>query len=62
MTHFAWAPPEWVDAAETTLAGLADRHPSRTILLMPHPDEPDGLDADLSLRCFAAATVASAAR
>ena len=39
--------------AQATLAGLADRHPSRTLILVPLPDEPDGLDADLSLRCFA---------
>jgi len=54
MTHCAWVPPQWLDAAETTLAGLAERHPSRTVLIVPLPDEPDGLDADLSLRCFSA--------
>jgi glucose-6-phosphate dehydrogenase assembly protein OpcA len=53
MTHVAWVPAEWRDAALQTLAGLAERHPSRTIGLYPEPDEPDGLDADLSLRCFA---------
>jgi glucose-6-phosphate dehydrogenase assembly protein OpcA len=52
MTHIAWAPPEWQTAAEETLAGMAERHPSRTLLLVPHPEEPDGLDALLSLRCF----------
>jgi glucose-6-phosphate dehydrogenase assembly protein OpcA len=52
MTHCAWVPPRWLDAAEQTLAGLAERHPSRTLLLVPLPDEPDGLDADVSLRCF----------
>ena len=52
MTHIAWVPPEWPSAAEETLAGMAERHPSRTLLLVPHPDEPDGLDAELSLRCF----------
>ena len=31
---------------------MAERHPSRTLLLVPRPDEPDGLDALLSLRCF----------
>ncbi len=52
MTHIAWAPPEWQHQAEETLAGMAERHPSRTLLLVPRPDEPDGLDAQLSIRCF----------
>ena len=52
MTHIAWAPTEWQTAAEETLAGMAERHPSRTLLLVPKPDEPDGLDAQISLRCF----------
>jgi glucose-6-phosphate dehydrogenase assembly protein OpcA len=52
MTHCAWVPPQWLDAAETTLAGMNERHPSRTLILVPKPEDPDGLDADLSLRCF----------
>jgi hypothetical protein len=52
MTHVAWVPPEWLDAAERTLAGMAERHPSRTVLLVPEPDDEDGLDAELSVRCF----------
>jgi hypothetical protein len=52
MTHIAWAPPEWQHAAEETLSGMAERHPSRTLLLVPRPDEPDGLDAQVSIRCF----------
>jgi glucose-6-phosphate dehydrogenase assembly protein OpcA len=52
MTHCAWVPPEWLDAAESTLAGMNERHPSRTLILVPKPDEPDGLDADISIRCF----------
>jgi glucose-6-phosphate dehydrogenase assembly protein OpcA len=52
MTHIAWAPPEWQNAAEETLSGMAERHPSRTLLLVPRPDEPDGLDAQVSIRCF----------
>jgi hypothetical protein len=52
MTHIAWAPPEWLDAAGVTLAGLAERHPSRTLLLVPRPDLADGIDADLSIRCY----------
>jgi hypothetical protein len=53
MTHCAWVPPAWLEAAEATLTGMAERHPSRTLILIPLPDQPDGLDADLSLRCFA---------
>ena len=52
MTHIAWAPPEWQHAAEETLAGMAERHPSRTLLLVPRPEEKDGLDALVSVRCF----------
>jgi hypothetical protein len=52
MTHIAWVPPDWLDAAERTLAGLGERHPSRTVLLVPRPDERDGIDAELSVRCF----------
>ena len=52
MTHIAWVPPLWLGAAEETLAGMAERHPSRTLLLVPRPDEPDGIDAELSIRCF----------
>jgi glucose-6-phosphate dehydrogenase assembly protein OpcA len=52
MTHMAWVPDEWVEAAHTTLAGLAERHPSRTIILIPAPEKESGLDAELSLRCF----------
>jgi glucose-6-phosphate dehydrogenase assembly protein OpcA len=52
MTHIAWAPPEWQHVAEETLAGMAERHPSRTLLLVPHPELEDGLDALVSLRCF----------
>jgi glucose-6-phosphate dehydrogenase assembly protein OpcA len=53
MTHMAWVPERWVEAATETLAGLAERHPSRTILLFPRPDEGrDALDAEVDLRCF----------
>ena len=52
MTHTAWVPEAWLDAARTTLAGLAERHPSRTIILVPRPDEQDALDAQVSLECF----------
>jgi hypothetical protein len=53
MTHTAWVPRSWLDAARGTLAGLADRHPSRTIILVPDPDAGrDSLDARLSVQCF----------
>src|SRR4029077_7604425 len=53
MTHIAWVPARWQAVAEETLAGMGERHPSRTILLVPRPGAPtDGLDAQLSLRCF----------
>jgi glucose-6-phosphate dehydrogenase assembly protein OpcA len=31
---------------------MAERHPSRTLLLVPQPEEEDGLDALVSVRCF----------
>jgi glucose-6-phosphate dehydrogenase assembly protein OpcA len=52
MTHVAWAPPRWVNAAHRTLAGLEERHPSRTILLVPEPRKPDAVEATVSMRCF----------
>ena len=53
MTHVAWAPPKWADAARRTLAGLEERHPSRTILLFPEPRGRDGVDVTVSMQCFA---------
>jgi len=35
MTHVAWVPPEWHDIAWKTLEGMAERHPSRAIVLVP---------------------------
>ena len=53
MTHIAWVPPSWLEVALTTLDGLADRHPSRTILLVSEPDAAtSGIDAELALRRF----------
>ena len=53
MTHVAWVPPAWLDTALRTLDGLAERHPSRTILLVPEPDAGEsGIDAELALRRF----------
>ncbi|MGH3049705.1 MAG: glucose-6-phosphate dehydrogenase assembly protein OpcA [Gaiellaceae bacterium] len=54
MTHMAWVPEDWAEAARTALGGMAERHPSRTILLFPEPNAgSDGLDAAVSLECFA---------
>ena len=53
LTHVAWVPPEWRDAARETLAGLEERHPSRTILVFPERDaDRDAIDANVSLRHF----------
>ena len=52
MTHVAWVPPQWLDAAERTLEGLGERHPSRTVILVPCPDLEGGIDAELSVRSF----------
>ena len=52
MTHIAWVPAEWVEAAEDVLAGLAERHPSRTIVLVPEPDADDALEASVEVEAF----------
>src|SRR6266581_148500 len=52
MTHLAWVPEEWLVAAHEVLHGLAERHPSRTIVLVPQPDAPDGIDANVDQQCF----------
>jgi hypothetical protein len=51
-THMAWVPEEWVEAAEDVLSGLAERHPSRTLVLVPEPDAEDGLEASVEVACF----------
>jgi len=56
MTHIAWVPEEWLEAAHATLAGMAEQHPSRTVVLVPDPDSGlDRIDAHVSLECFAVA-------
>jgi hypothetical protein len=52
MTHTAWVPPEWVEMAEDVLSGLAERHPSRTVVLFPQPDGEDGLDGDVEVDIY----------
>jgi hypothetical protein len=54
MTHLVWAPEEWLDRARATLAGMAERHPSRTIFLVPQPDAGESrIDATVALECYA---------
>lgn len=52
MTHLAWVPPDWQEAAVETLAGLGDRHPSRGILLFPEESASDRIDAKVSVLAF----------
>ncbi len=52
MTHTAWVPEEWVEAAEDVLSGLVERHPSRTIVLIPQPDDADGLDGEVAVEVY----------
>ena len=35
MTHVVWAPPRWLPKARAVFAGLDERHPARTIFLVP---------------------------
>jgi len=54
MTHLAWLPDAWVERGRETLAGLGEGHPSRTILLVPHPNaDDDRLDATVWLETVA---------
>jgi Glucose-6-phosphate dehydrogenase subunit N-terminal domain/Glucose-6-phosphate dehydrogenase subunit C-terminal domain len=54
MTHMAWVPEPWAERARAALKGMAERHPSRTILLFPEPNAgSDGIDAAVSLECYA---------
>lgn len=41
MTHLAWVPRGWVTEARAALEGMAELHPSRTILLFPEPHADD---------------------
>src|SRR5919198_2324446 len=52
LTHIAWVPEEWVAAAEDVLTGLAERHPSRTIVLVPEPDGDAELDGGVEVECY----------
>lgn len=55
LTHMAWVPPEWAEAAERVLEGLGPRIPSRTILLFPDPSARRArIDAEIEQECFPA--------
>jgi glucose-6-phosphate dehydrogenase-like protein OpcA len=41
MTHIAWVPYGWREPARAALEGMAERHPSRTILLFPERNADD---------------------
>ena len=41
MTHLAWVPSAWVEPARAALEGMAERHPSRTIVLFPESEATD---------------------
>jgi len=53
LTHMAWVPARWEQAADRVLEGMGGRIPSRTILLHPDPGAgADRLDAEVSQECF----------
>jgi glucose-6-phosphate dehydrogenase-like protein OpcA len=54
MTHIAWVPHGWREPARAALEGMAERHPSRTILLFPEPNAADSrIDARASVERWA---------
>ncbi|MBV8480494.1 MAG: glucose-6-phosphate dehydrogenase assembly protein OpcA, partial [Actinobacteria bacterium] len=54
MTHMAWIPEQWVEPARAALSGMGERHPSRSILLLPDPNAGvDCIDAAVTLECYA---------
>jgi hypothetical protein len=53
MTHLAWVPEPWLDRARAALEGMGERHPSRTILLLPEPDAGESrIDGAVSLETY----------
>lgn len=52
MTHVVWVPPPWLPRAKQVLAGLAERHPARTILLVPVAGRRSGVDAHATVEDF----------
>lgn len=53
MTHVVWAPPPWLERAKRVLSGLAERHPARTIFLVPLGGRRSAVEADAVVRDFA---------
>ena len=53
MTHLAWVPEPWLGKARAALEGMGERHPSRTILLLPEPDAGESrIDAAVALETY----------
>ena len=53
MTHLAWVPPDWLEPAREALSGMDERHPSRTVILVPQPDAGTGrIDGAVTLVGF----------
>src|SRR3954454_4015153 len=53
MTHLAWVPEEWAEQERGALSGMAERHPSRTIVLLPNADAgSDRIDAAVSVESY----------
>jgi glucose-6-phosphate dehydrogenase assembly protein OpcA len=50
MTHVVWAPLRWLERAREVLAGLEERHPARTIFLIPERGRSNQVKADVHLR------------
>lgn len=53
LTHLVWAPPRWLSHVRSTLQGLHERHPARTIVLVPEPGRRDAVEASAAVREFA---------
>jgi glucose-6-phosphate dehydrogenase assembly protein OpcA len=52
MTHIVWCPPKWRPQARATLAGLLERHPARTIFLIPCPGSEAKIETRVELKDF----------
>jgi glucose-6-phosphate dehydrogenase assembly protein OpcA len=52
MTHVVWAPERWLPTARRVLAGLAERHPARTILLVPVQGRRSEVEAHATVEDF----------
>ena len=53
LTHLVWVPERWRAAVEEVLKGLDERHPSRAIVLYPHPEpELDAIDVEIAVESY----------